>query len=84
MKYTVFIRDNETGETRAISETQPDEYVDLLRFVWQEGNYRCDCNRAATFYGDLADDKSQECGDRRFFVSHLELEDGSVIEIQHD
>lgn len=77
MKYTVIIRKNDTGETREIHETYPDEYVDSLQFMWSEGNYGCDCNRASFFYGDA--DFDDTCGDTRFSVTSLKLADGTIL-----
>lgn len=77
MKYTVVICKNDTGETRTIHETYPDIYGDSLEFMWSEGNYACDCNRAAFFYGD--NDFDDTCGDHRFSVVSLRLEDGTML-----
>lgn len=52
MKYEAHITKAETGETR-ISHKQLDdptyengsEYPDGFLYIWEEGNYCCDCNR---------------------------------------
>ena len=37
----------ETGETRIHEDTYP--YKIDSRFIWEEGNYSCDCNRNLFF-----------------------------------
>lgn len=44
MSYTVHITERATGETRA---HHADYEFDA--FIWSEGNYACDCNRALFF-----------------------------------
>lgn len=64
---TVFIRDNATGEVR----TMPweDDWVDVDDYLWSEGNYACDCNRALFFARAVGeDDPSRSCGDGAYSV----------------
>ena len=60
---------------------------DTLIYLWTEGNFGCDCNRAL-FWGRVAagviDSGLVEefpCGDSNFVVPFLELEDGTRIPI---
>ena len=60
--YAVEITNNATGET--VLCTFPGEFDD---FLWEEGNYSCDCNREIFFQrakGKEVDDAC--CGEGRF------------------
>jgi hypothetical protein len=50
-------------------------------FMWQDGNFACDCNRA-DFFGkaknDFPFDVNHQCGDSRFSV-RLTAPDGTRI-----
>jgi hypothetical protein len=39
-----------------------------IEFLWQEGNYACDCNRGNFLYGPTFD---SNCGDNRFEIVKL-------------
>ena len=43
---------------------------DLSRFIWEEGNYRCDCNRALFFARAMGDEDPGEltCGESRYMI----------------
>ena len=73
--------DAETGKrgvwTERKSETGPqtlfmdsDEPPVLSDFMWTEGNYACDCNRALFFLGGGSDDVP--CTETRFIIGKLE------------
>ena len=72
MQYKVKIIKVETGEAR-FYEDEFDHYEGFC-FLWTEGNYSCDCNRAI-FFGDDND----ECSDGRYYVPHATLEDGTIV-----
>lgn len=82
MKYTAFIKNVETGEVRECIDDYKDEYLDSLQFIWGEGNFSCDCNRAAMFENYNTHAIDLPCGDGHYTVSHLILENGTRIEIQ--
>ena len=70
----VEIRDNATGEVR-----QDKSHRYHGPFIWAEGNYTCDCNRALFFArANGEDDPDQECGDAAFSLRVLG-EDGKVL-----
>ena len=57
------------------SGTMDFEYSD---FVWKEGNFSCDCNRAIFFHEFRDEDEGDiECGDGGFLVRIVE--DGIVV-----
>lgn len=46
-------------------------------FIWSEGNYSCDCNRAI-FFANTDEDDECECGDTRYTVRII-AKDGSGV-----
>lgn len=82
-KAKVEIVDTITGELVSyIDEAMADDSDDLLGFMWGDGNYACDCNRANFF----ADAKGIEhgptqfpCGDGRYRVKITDLETGNLL-----
>ena len=79
MSYSVFIRDNNTKEVR--------EYVEEREwssdYIWSEGNYSCDCNRAVFFAEagkeDVAPAWEQPCGDCAYSFIDIKLENGNSV-----
>lgn len=58
----VHIRKNETGEIRIRKDWLFLDANGLPNlFIWQEGNYSCDCNRALFFA--RANDEDEDCFD---------------------
>ena len=45
-------------------------YIDFNPFIWEEGNYACDCNRGLFFY-NWEGDEEFECGDSRFIIDKI-------------
>ena len=45
------IKDTSTGQTRTYRESR-DRTTNAMVFLWSEGNFGCDCNRAIFFHGD--------------------------------
>lgn len=43
------IKNVKTGEVMTHSYEVEPEYADSQRFLWEEGNYSCDCNRELFF-----------------------------------
>lgn len=65
--YIVFIKNVSTGETREIPWETP--WEDHSEFLWEEGNYACDCNRELFFARVAGEpDPDGECGNERFEV----------------
>ena len=84
--YTVSIKNNKTGETRKFI-MQDSDWGDGSDWLWTEGNYGCDCNRALFFARAFGEDETeaeeQECGDGvAYSVPFAELADGTKIEIE--
>jgi hypothetical protein len=82
MKYTAYIRNNETGEVvqqENIVDPEVDpEYEATQKFWWsrQNGNGGCDCNRGDFWHGD-GEDHDYPCGETLFSVPYLIWEDGT-------
>ncbi len=88
MAYTVAIRNNATGEVR--TKLQPFEWEDDedgggQLFVWTEGNFGCDCNRAMEFARASGASEEEawatevECGETAFSVPYVILPDGKQV-----
>lgn len=76
--YRVAIRQNATGEIR-IREFDS-EWEEGSDFLWEEGNYSCDCNRSTFFHQSGPDTlDSGKCGDERFDVISITLPDGTEV-----
>lgn len=60
----IYITDNTTGESRLHTEDWHDD------FIWSEGNFACDCNRALFFAraGGEDDTDKTPCGESRYSV----------------
>lgn len=43
-------------------------------FGWTKGNFSCDCNRSI-FFGDGEDEDSDKCGDTRYRLVSISVED---------
>lgn len=85
VKVIVTLRKNETGEI-----VKFDDYVLWYgfaddcpsAFIWEDGNYSCDCNREAFFERELGrdfDDEALCCTDGRFSVSLANKMGGRVF-----
>lgn len=80
MGYMVYIRNNVSGEVRLNRSWMGDEphmqWEDGDDFLWSDGNYGCDCNRAH-FFGRAAEggdfDAECGCGDFRYSVRITDL-----------
>jgi len=61
-----------TGERRTYSDDWivEDEDGFSSRYIWEEGNFACDCNRALFFARSIGEDDPEDrpCGDERFTV----------------
>lgn len=71
MSYSVRIRDTTTGIERTIEK--PGEWDDGSDFMWNEGNYACDCNRRLFFAraAGLPDPEPNPCGEGRYSATIL-------------
>lgn len=70
----VHIRNNITGEIRAIDDDlyMNDEGVPET-FIWEEGNYACDCNRRLFFARANNEPENHEgnCGDTEHYSVNI-------------
>ena len=81
-RYEVHIRNNETGEVRiyrSVTVLGPWDSFDL--YDWESGNHSCDCNRGACFnrVANPEDWDFDECGETKYDVLSIVLEDGTVF-----
>ena len=73
----VHIRKNATNEVRIYKCNSPWSGG----FMWSDGNYACDCNRAI-FFGDAGGtNEEMECGETRYTVR---IEDADGHELYRD
>ncbi len=72
MKLDVAIRDVAIGETRVYRPEQ-DYETPFDDYIWSEGNYACDCNRALFFAAAAGEerDDSINCSDGRFVIAAI-------------
>lgn len=81
----VTIRKNETGEAVTFDDYilwRPDDGDEIRTFIWEEGNYSCDCNREIFFEREMGRDLDFEpecCTDGRFSVSLANKFEGRVF-----
>ncbi len=75
--YVVTMRNNATGEVRSLQ--QEGEWGDYL---WTEGNWSCDCNRAILFHGKS--DVKRSCGMSQYVILQVSLEDGTIINLSEE
>lgn len=69
-KVVIHIKKNTTGVIRKHVYEVDDQYDDMQGFMWNDGNYACDCNREL-FYERSEDpdyDADTKCGKTRFSV----------------
>ena len=66
-EHYVVLKDTKTGETRAIQAAHDGVLHEGTEFMWNEGNYSCDCNREIFFYGHNID-HTISCGNSRFRI----------------
>lgn len=75
-----FIRNNKTGEVRRSVSKRDPEYDDNVEFMWTDGNYGCDCNRALFFARAAGDDEPDiDCGEEAYSVLRVEDETGRIL-----
>lgn len=77
MHLDLLIRDIMTNETRLYSDEYNHNDIQLIQFLWDDGNYACDCNRGLFFYGE---EWEGGCGTVRFVIEKAVIrETGQVI-----
>ena len=81
MNYRVLLRKNSTGEVR---EIDGGEWHEASEFLWTEGNFSCDCNRAILFeraVGKEIDDDESVCGYTAYTAIKAFRADGVEIKL---
>jgi len=82
VKIRVSIRKNETGEIREYDDYaiwNEDEGWPSL-WIWEEGNFSCDCNRYLFFQRvNGEDENNDECGDTKYSVNITNPKDGNIL-----
>jgi hypothetical protein len=83
VKIVAHIRNNESGEVRKYEMNSILDNGDNVpnEFIWEEGNYSCDCNRELFFEyanGKKGDEIESECGDGKFSVNLENPETGEI------
>ena len=78
MTYTAHIRRNADGVIRQYTEDW--DWHDGGDFLWEDGNYACDCNRSLFFHRAANEPEPDEisCGCTAFSVQ-VRAPDGSVL-----
>lgn len=76
------IKNNESGEVReSIQQEIIGEDGQPSIYIWEDGNFSCDCNRAL-FFGEFMNDENVpdvDCGDVKYSVRISHPESGEVI-----
>lgn len=80
--YIAHIKNNETGEVR--KDINDGQFDDSSFYLWSEGNWSCDCNRALFFARAKGEEDPEglECTEGKFSVI-IELEDGTKEEVDN-
>lgn len=70
MQVTIYIRKNATGEVRSY-EDEMTFSDDQPFYIWEEGNYSCDCNRSDFFRNAANEDDPDDipCSDGKYSVN---------------
>ena len=71
----ITMRDNNTNEVRVLHK-KLEWFERGSDFMWSDGNFSCDCNRALFFYDH---DIDIECGESRFAVLGIRIDDGTFV-----
>lgn len=84
LKYVVRIRRNSDGKIGDFRDSIPLEYAPNQEdgfFIWEEGNFACDCNRHSFFCKAVGEEDTEDdppCGDERYSVLDIRFENGEV------
>lgn len=78
----VYLQDTRTGKAGTYGTVgYTDENGQFEDYIWSEGNFACDCNRAAFLYGpDSVEHQDAECGANFIIINRIErLDTGKVV-----
>jgi len=84
---TIIILEVETGQRVLYmpEEIQSEDVDDLILYLWEEGNFSCDCNRGLFFAQALGDMEREEqaweggCSEGKYRVEVRERDTARVI-----
>jgi hypothetical protein len=76
-KYRITLKDSVTGDTRTFEQkSSGDDALDAdrnIEYLWDEGNYSCDCNRSLFLWNfDRAKELKCDLGKNRIELVELE------------
>lgn len=72
----VFIRRESDGAVRILHDKE--KWASTSEYIWRDGNYTCDCNRASFFGHDVDFDSPESCGEGKFAV-RIEDDHGRML-----
>lgn len=76
------IKRNSDGLIREYNDEYP--WSETMEYLWSEGNFGCDCNRALFFARAVGeDDPDCECGDTEFSIEVFD-DDGKLLYKDND
>jgi hypothetical protein len=78
MPYKVALRKNATSEVKIVPSDE--DWDEVQDFLWTEGNFACDCNRA-DFFGE---EDNYPCTETAFTALYAELPDGRKITLDDE
>ena len=91
VKVEATLRDRVTDFTRTYEEEIDSKYTSSQRFLWEEGNYRCDCNRSLFLWkwgelwpsgwprDELDAFGSLGCGEKRIELLSLKVDGQEIL-----
>jgi len=81
LKYSLELIRVADGARVTLHEETTQEYRESTEFVWSEGNFACDCNRAALFARARNEDTEHPvdlpCSNDKYHIEKLVWEDGT-------
>lgn len=76
-KYRITLKDTLTGDTRTFEQSMSDDTPQaadhVMEYLWNDGNYGCDCNRSL-FLWQFDDNKQLPCDFLKNRIELVELE----------
>ena len=80
-KIDVLIRNNKTDEIVTYEHDGCFEDGVFQDFIWEEGNYACDCNRELFFYRakNIEEPEETKCGEEKYSVKIIRKSNGEVL-----
>ena len=75
------IKENETNIIHDYkTESLWDEDTNTIyTYIWEEGNFKCDCNRKLFFYNHEISDDELECSEDKYSVNIHDYKNGNIL-----